>query len=448
MKGLCQHHNYPTPINQPSISIISSDLFPLEHKLFAFLIQKSVNMDCQHHHHHWASRGCDRNQKMSSGAAVDETAAYRQCIRPCKSFPTDASSTTAVQTLQAPVHNSQYCYLASWSGNDGAISKPSTAPVSFNAAKTPKTTSPSSSASISDSLRRFARIRISRYSSTRMSHQSSEPSPSVYGKETWIDPPCLANPDMEWVWFPAGYWAARETMTLPHRDTGGKIYQWDTRSTKKIASRNSDEESPTCRTLPAGTLQLKFPEAHKYISPESPSPIQSPYRSEEAHVQSLQTPRPFAHLSNNVESTGGLNTGVSFQSQESSRFPFPLAPLTMPQSTEVYDKSPAGSKTLVIPTMEELVSGQSTRPKVDETPDIGQQPTAPHTTLPEATKQASAQQRPSSKYKRSFMAKLRPPRTSHVSTLLPCLFSLLTLERKKKWVMAWLDRNQSAMLWS
>jgi hypothetical protein len=109
---------------------------------------------------------------------------------------------------------------------------------------------------------------------------------SVSPSPVSIDPPRPARDGFEWVWFPAGYWAEREFRPLDgsrSKSNDGKIWKWRSRSAKSPSGAAADTE--THRISPKTLV-------HQVSDSRSHSP-QSPYLSEEAHVQSLQ--HPVAH---------------------------------------------------------------------------------------------------------------------------------------------------------
>ncbi|KAI1434449.1 hypothetical protein GGR50DRAFT_403066 [Xylaria sp. CBS 124048] len=129
---------------------------------------------------------------------------------------------------------------------------------------------------------------------------------------TVMDPPRPAREGYEWVWFPAGYWAERETAETPSKD-GARPVRWRKRSGK--SSSDSPKPSPSTMqshhlgniALPEktekSTGQAVVPNSRTQTNTSSESggslftvnhiadpPPPSPYLSEEAHVQSLQWP--------------------------------------------------------------------------------------------------------------------------------------------------------------
>ncbi|KAK3323466.1 hypothetical protein B0T19DRAFT_442967 [Cercophora scortea] len=120
-----------------------------------------------------------------------------------------------------------------------------------------------------------------------------------------LDPPRPAKEGFEWVWFPEGYWAEREFRPSNKRNshgssnvhnTGGKSpdtkgFKWRRRSAKsqrssggRSAGGGSHDDMEPMTISPRSLAQVQ-----ELISPAPHSP-QSPYLSEEAHVQSLQHP--------------------------------------------------------------------------------------------------------------------------------------------------------------
>ncbi|KAI1749924.1 hypothetical protein F4782DRAFT_533005 [Xylaria castorea] len=124
-----------------------------------------------------------------------------------------------------------------------------------------------------------------------------------------IDPPRPAKEGCEWVWYPAGYWAEREIVELPPRESI-RVFKWRKRSGKSgsESSRHSPQTSPSAHLLPASRMekstdylagrrsQTRTPtssESGGYYFPLNRmpgAPLPSPYLTEEAHVQSLQWP--------------------------------------------------------------------------------------------------------------------------------------------------------------
>lgn len=96
------------------------------------------------------------------------------------------------------------------------------------------------------------------------------------------DPPRPAREGHEWVWFPEGYWAEREIRGLPaasRKGSDARLWRWKARSSKSKSSSDDQRASP----MSPKTL-LHTPPGSGYPVPPSP------YKSEEAHVHSLQHP--------------------------------------------------------------------------------------------------------------------------------------------------------------
>ncbi|KAI3338644.1 hypothetical protein F4824DRAFT_72489 [Ustulina deusta] len=117
---------------------------------------------------------------------------------------------------------------------------------------------------------------------------------------TAIDPPRPAKEGYEWVWFPAGYWAEREIVEAPSKDST-KAFRWRKRSGKsssgspknyplanktEVSLDNSTGGRPPTRTAASSESGgFAFP-----LNRAPDAPLPSPYLTEEAHVQSLQWP--------------------------------------------------------------------------------------------------------------------------------------------------------------
>lgn len=110
-----------------------------------------------------------------------------------------------------------------------------------------------------------------------------------------IDPPRPAKDGFEWVWFPEGYWAERPVERQVSPDginpvpagPAGKLFKW----TRKPTRNSVDLEQAEQREMSPRTVVSPFgpPKRLSQFSPATTLP-QSPYRSEQAHVQSLQHP--------------------------------------------------------------------------------------------------------------------------------------------------------------
>ncbi|KAI1735718.1 hypothetical protein F4680DRAFT_452604 [Xylaria scruposa] len=124
-----------------------------------------------------------------------------------------------------------------------------------------------------------------------------------------IDPPRPAKEGCEWVWYPAGYWAEREIVELPPKESI-KVFKWRKRSRKSgsESSKHSPQTSPSTHSVPESRkekstdyLAGRRSQTRTPASSESgglyfplnrmpDAPLPSPYLTEEAHVQSLQWP--------------------------------------------------------------------------------------------------------------------------------------------------------------
>ncbi|KAI1149748.1 hypothetical protein F4825DRAFT_453134 [Nemania diffusa] len=144
------------------------------------------------------------------------------------------------------------------------------------------------------------------------------PHPSI--KEllpTGIDPPRPAKQGYEWVWFPAGYWAEREIVQTPTKDST-RGFRWRKRSGKSSSEspkHSSQAPRTTPHTTPHTTPSLSEEKTEKspdhsagrrslsratessesggsffHLKRMADGPLPSPYLTEEAHVQSLQWP--------------------------------------------------------------------------------------------------------------------------------------------------------------
>ncbi|GAP86344.1 putative RNA polymerase ii accessory cdc73 protein [Rosellinia necatrix] len=123
-----------------------------------------------------------------------------------------------------------------------------------------------------------------------------------------VDPPRPAKEGYEWVWFPAGYWAEREIVEVPTKESL-RIF----RHRKRSGKSNSESPSRSPATLLAATPHSERVDKLQNNSSRSRSvsrmvrgsesagspfslnhtvdaPLHSPYLTEEAHVQSLQWP--------------------------------------------------------------------------------------------------------------------------------------------------------------
>ncbi|KAI0395887.1 hypothetical protein F5Y17DRAFT_169444 [Xylariaceae sp. FL0594] len=148
-----------------------------------------------------------------------------------------------------------------------------------------------------------------------------------------MDPPRPAKEGHEWVWFPAGYWAERQLVESPSKESIKPFRR------RKRSAKSSSELSPKTTPFPAqliGTrLEKKSDSAGKRLSPSTTTassgsgnsafrfnrssdiPLPSPYLTEEAHVQSLQWP------TNDAARTSSISAGSIFQ-RPSTKSPSPL----------------------------------------------------------------------------------------------------------------------------
>ncbi|KAI0435339.1 hypothetical protein F5Y09DRAFT_2518 [Xylaria sp. FL1042] len=120
---------------------------------------------------------------------------------------------------------------------------------------------------------------------------------------TSIDPPRPAKEGYEWVWFPGGYWAEREIVETPPKDST-KAFGWRKRSTKSSSGsfkhspqtplaekmEASLEHSAGGRVLTRTTTSSESGGSFFPLNRMPDAPLPSPYLTEEAHVQSLQWP--------------------------------------------------------------------------------------------------------------------------------------------------------------
>lgn len=113
-----------------------------------------------------------------------------------------------------------------------------------------------------------------------------------------VDPPRPAMDGHEWVWFPEGYWAERP---VARRDSSkvsssagsagpvGKLFKL----TMKPTRNSTDAPQPEQRDMsPRSVVPPSGPPKHLSHFGQAANYPQSPYLSEEAHVQSLQHPMP------------------------------------------------------------------------------------------------------------------------------------------------------------
>ncbi|KAI8953706.1 hypothetical protein F4801DRAFT_576322 [Xylaria longipes] len=154
---------------------------------------------------------------------------------------------------------------------------------------------------------------------------------------TVVDPPRPAKEGCEWVWFPAGYWAERQIVELPPKESI-RVFKWRKRSAKSgsESSKHSPQTPPSAHSLPDNRVekptdhlagqrsQTRTPtssESGGYYYPlnRTPdAPFPSPYLTEEAHVQSLQWP------SKDVATRSRSVSGSSVLKSKSPVFPSPL----------------------------------------------------------------------------------------------------------------------------
>lgn len=129
-----------------------------------------------------------------------------------------------------------------------------------------------------------------------------------------IAPPRPANDGCEWVWFPEGYWAERQAerrssskgINLVPEGSTGKLSRWTRKSARNsvdLLQAEQREMSPRTVGWPSGPP--KHLSQASQLSPATSLP-QSPYLSEQAHVQSLQRPVP-----QNVTQLGDQDTWKS-----------------------------------------------------------------------------------------------------------------------------------------
>lgn len=120
-------------------------------------------------------------------------------LRPCKSLPAETSSSRVIPERAASVCGSRHSHLFSWSGGDGATSKPSTASGFSNTAETARSPSPKGAISITPYLKKWATIGRAYQSTAAAQNNSITPdtSLSTQDSELWLDPPRPARPGME-----------------------------------------------------------------------------------------------------------------------------------------------------------------------------------------------------------------------------------------------------------
>ncbi|KAI0453080.1 hypothetical protein F5B21DRAFT_526312 [Xylaria acuta] len=124
-----------------------------------------------------------------------------------------------------------------------------------------------------------------------------------------IDPPRPAKEGCEWVWFPAGYWAEREVVEIPPKESI-RLFKWRSRSGK--SGSESPNNSPRTPLTAHSFLESRMEKSTDYLTERRPqtrtatssesggycfplnhmpdAPLPSPYLTEESHVQSLQWP--------------------------------------------------------------------------------------------------------------------------------------------------------------
>ncbi|KAI0965150.1 hypothetical protein F4678DRAFT_453609 [Xylaria arbuscula] len=130
--------------------------------------------------------------------------------------------------------------------------------------------------------------------------------PSLTSSSTaGIDPPRPAKEGYEWVWFPGGYWAEREIVEAPRKDST-RPFGWRKRSGKSGSGSQThsshtptplperteawSEHSPGGRLLSRTAASSESGGSFFPLSRMPDAPLPSPYLTEEAHVQSLQWP--------------------------------------------------------------------------------------------------------------------------------------------------------------
>ncbi|KAI0889018.1 uncharacterized protein GGS22DRAFT_184593 [Annulohypoxylon maeteangense] len=146
--------------------------------------------------------------------------------------------------------------------------------------------------------------------STNQSYNSAPVSPS-----TFIDPPRPARDGHEWVWFPAGYWAEREVIESPRKVM--KHFKWRKRSGKSSSGKDTQED-------------LQRSPSNSWAQ----APQNSPFLTEEAHVQSLQRPA----ISRNGTSSG--SGGSTFPLNRPLQTPLSSPYLTEEAHVQSLQRSP------------------------------------------------------------------------------------------------------------
>ncbi|KAK3400175.1 hypothetical protein B0T20DRAFT_478021 [Sordaria brevicollis] len=109
----------------------------------------------------------------------------------------------------------------------------------------------------------------------------------VYG----LDPPRPPKEGYEWVWYPEGYWAEREFRPIEFAASSSrspeiKVWKWRKRSAKN-ESLSGSLENDASTSSPKTNPPVQQSPVSNTTSPSSPL---SPFRTEEAHIQALQSP--------------------------------------------------------------------------------------------------------------------------------------------------------------
>ncbi len=107
------------------------------------------------------------------------------------------------------------------------------------------------------------------------------------------DPPRPSREGYEWVWFPAGYWAERETAETPRSKKPGsspRPFRWRKRSAKDSSGGWKKHDSQQTSPMTQTESPLSAPLTALAPNPRPQPPLASPYLSEAMHVQSLQQP--------------------------------------------------------------------------------------------------------------------------------------------------------------
>ncbi|KAI1103134.1 hypothetical protein F4804DRAFT_333633 [Jackrogersella minutella] len=167
----------------------------------------------------------------------------------------------------------------------------------------------------SSSVASIANINFAARRSTKETCSSAPVSPN-----TFIDPPRPAREGYEWVWFPAGYWAEREIVETPSKVM--KHFKWRKRSGKSSSGKDTQDDLD-----------------HSPNNPWAQTPQHSPFLSEEAHVQSLQSPS--LHRKGTSSESGGYMFPRN-RTLQALQTPLPSPYLTEEAHVQSLQRSPLG----------------------------------------------------------------------------------------------------------